>query len=148
MPNVNKMPTFKSAMTACSEPSFEPNGITANVNSAGTIATAGASQKYALRAYAGVKSSLRMNFSPSAAGWSSPNGPTRLGPMRSWIHAEMRRSATTEYATIGSTTANTAITIFSKLKIANCSFEVKLVNQSVIFSNLHRHSVITQRGPI
>src|SRR5580765_3671170 len=29
---------------------------------------------------------------PSAIGWSRPAGPTRLGPIRSWIQAETRRS--------------------------------------------------------
>src|SRR4051812_14919693 len=39
-----------------------------------------------------MTSSLRKNFPPSASGWSSPPGPTRFGPRRSCIHAEILRS--------------------------------------------------------
>ena len=30
---------------------------------------------------------------PSASDWSSPNGPTRVGPSRSWMRPETLRSA-------------------------------------------------------
>src|SRR5688572_20372802 len=46
-----------------------------------------------------------MNFSPSAIGWSSPFGPTRLGPSRSCTHAATLRSSRIKYATVPSTTA-------------------------------------------
>jgi hypothetical protein len=49
IPNVYRMPTSRSARTMRSDPSREPKGMTAIVTRAGTIASAGASQKYTLR---------------------------------------------------------------------------------------------------
>src|SRR5512132_1538405 len=39
-----------------------------------------------------MMSSLKKNFMASASGWRRPNGPTRLGPGRSWIRPAPRRS--------------------------------------------------------
>src|SRR5215831_13283964 len=39
-----------------------------------------------------MMSSLKKNLSASASGWRRPNGPTRLGPGRSWISPAPRRS--------------------------------------------------------
>ena len=55
-------------------------GITANVTNAGIIASIGPRRKYNLDAEAGNVSSFSKFFKPSAIGWSSPIGPTLLGP--------------------------------------------------------------------
>src|SRR6478609_11961896 len=34
-----------------------------------------------------------MSFTRSAIGWSSPNGPTRFGPRRTWNRPRSRRSS-------------------------------------------------------
>src|SRR5256886_11461800 len=75
------------------------NGITANVKSAGMKDIAGASMNRTLSAWAGRVSSLTRFLSPSAAGCNRPCGPTRFGPSRSCIHAQMRRSARVSSAT-------------------------------------------------
>jgi hypothetical protein len=74
-------------------------GMTAHVISAGMKASAGASTNSDLFAASGYVSSFMMFLSPSAAGWSRPPGPTRFGPCRSWIHAEIFRSASVRSAT-------------------------------------------------
>src|SRR6185312_2299837 len=40
----------------------------------------------------GSRLSLRISLTRSAIGWSSPNGPTRLGPSRTWKRPSRRRS--------------------------------------------------------
>ena len=70
-----------------------PNGITANVTNAGTVAITGARRKTALSAAFGIRSSFSASFTPSASDWSSPNGPCTLGPMRCCIRATTRRSS-------------------------------------------------------
>ena len=51
-----------------------------------------------------------MNFSPSASGCSSPNGPTRCGPQRFCMWPTSLRSSQVVYATAVSSTTS-AITI-------------------------------------
>src|SRR5271169_4204088 len=92
-----------------------------------------------------------MNFNPSASGWKIPsrtrNGPTtgiefmnggaqRFGPTRSWIHAEILRSASTEYATRPCTTPTT-MAILTMLKM------IKF--QSML--DWHRHAGVAQARP-
>ena len=87
------------------------NGITAKVSSAGTKDIAGASRNSTLSAWAGSVSSLSRFLSPSAAGWNSPCGPTRLGPRRSCIQAQMRRSASVSRATPTMITVKTTMVL-------------------------------------
>jgi hypothetical protein len=98
-----RMPMGMSATTMSTTPqgvfSGAAKGITAKVTRAGATEIIGPSTKKSFEDLAGRVSSLRMFLSPSAMGCSSPNGPTRLGPMRSWIQAEIRRSARVVYAT-------------------------------------------------
>jgi hypothetical protein len=61
--------------------------------------SAGATVKSQRFACAGKVSSLRMFFTPSAAGWSRPAQPTRLGPWRFCIHALTFRSISVRSAT-------------------------------------------------
>src|SRR5215467_3663435 len=70
-----------------------------------------------LYTYGGVRSSLRMNFSPSANGCSNPNGPTRVGPHRFWMCAETLRSSQTLYATTVSSTKITPTDLISETTI-------------------------------
>ena len=44
MPNVNRIPTSRSAMTIFCAPSIEPNGTTASTTNDGTSTSAGAIQ--------------------------------------------------------------------------------------------------------
>jgi hypothetical protein len=68
---------------------------------------AGASRNSHRLAKAGKVSSLRMFLSPSAAGWSSPAGPTRFGPRRFCIQALTFRSISVSSATPTMMTVNT-----------------------------------------
>ena len=79
-----------------------PNGIVATSVKTIPIAIIGARMKSSLSALGGMKSSFVKNFSPSAAGCSSPASrnslpkilmTARFGPMRSWIIELCRRSA-------------------------------------------------------
>jgi hypothetical protein len=79
-----------------------PNGMTAVSASTGTIAKIGARLKRSLSAFGGMKSSLKKNFTPSAAVCRRPAmrssnlpslSPARFGPTRSWI-IELRRRST------------------------------------------------------
>ena len=54
----------------------------------------------------GTTISLSISFSTSANGCSSPNGPTRFGPMRAWIDPITRRSASVRNAMIRMTLMN------------------------------------------
>ncbi len=63
-------------------------------------------------------------------------GAQRFGPTRSWIHAEILRSASTEYATRPCTTPTTTaiLTILKMIKF-----------QSIL--DLHRHTGVAQARP-
>jgi hypothetical protein len=69
--------------------------------------SAGASRNSHRLANAGNVSSFRMFFRPSAAGWSRPAGPTRLGPRRFCIQALTFRSMSVSRATPTMMTVNT-----------------------------------------
>jgi hypothetical protein len=62
--------------------SFGPQGMIASVATAVTIEITGAMAIIHGTAVSGVELSFESSFSTSAIGWSSPFGPTRLGPMR------------------------------------------------------------------
>ena len=97
------MPIGMSAISMSTTPqgvgSGAATGITAKVTSAGTVARIGPRMKYSFAELAGSVSSLRKFLTPSASGWNRPKGPTRFGPLRSWIHAATRRSASVAQAT-------------------------------------------------
>ncbi len=59
-----------------------PKGITAHTRNDGMKISAGASMNTNFSALAGVRSSLAKSLRTSAMGWSTPRGPTRLGPIR------------------------------------------------------------------
>jgi len=61
------------------------NGITAQATSAGAKASSGAITNRNLLAFAGTMISFRISLSASASGCSQPRGPTRFGPMRTWM---------------------------------------------------------------
>src|SRR5208282_3978912 len=82
------MPTFKSETT---HPSA--TGITAQEESARTVAMSGASKKIVLFAPAGIIGSLSTNLRKSAKDCKSPKAPTTLGPRLSWTAAQIFRSA-------------------------------------------------------
>ena len=81
------MPTLMSAMT---QPSS--NGTTAQAISAVMKVIMGAMRNSTALALEGTIVSFSTSFRPSAKGCSSPNGPTTLGPRRSWIDAQTLRS--------------------------------------------------------
>ena len=70
-----------------------PNGRARNPQNAAQNARYGARRNRNLSAVAGATSSFEMSLMPSASDWSSPNGPTRVGPRRSWMRADTLRSA-------------------------------------------------------
>jgi hypothetical protein len=69
-----------------------PQGITTPVIKAVVMARAGPRKKSVRLAPAGMKSSFMNIFTPSASGCRMPNGPARLGPIRSCRKAATLRS--------------------------------------------------------
>ena len=59
-----------------------PIGTRPKVMIAGTSTRNGANLKTVRSASEGIRSSFRINLSPSARVWSRPNGPQRWGPIR------------------------------------------------------------------
>src|SRR5581483_7441885 len=70
-----------------------PNGSARKPQNAAQNARYGASLNRKRSAPVGATSSLLMSLMPSASDCSSPNGPTRVGPSRSWMRADTLRSA-------------------------------------------------------
>src|SRR5438105_7332723 len=79
--------------------SVSENGITAHAASAGPSDNIGAMKNSQRFAPVGTTISLNSILSTSANGCSKPSGPTRLGPMRTWIQPITLRSASVRYAT-------------------------------------------------
>ncbi len=75
------MTKSRLASTLASTSSGE-KGMTAQAARAGAMESMGASRKRALSAPEGMTISFMRSFTASMMGWSSPLGPTRLGPMR------------------------------------------------------------------
>src|SRR6185503_1383332 len=96
-------PMFTSAMTAQSG----PNGMTEKTMNADATAMYGAKKKIQRSAFSGMKSSLTSSLRPSAIGCSSPHGPTRIGPSRACMNAEIFRSRYVAYATQSATSVTT-----------------------------------------
>ena len=86
-PSTNRTPMFRRPRKLIS-----PNGTTATTKSVGANRTIGARAITQRSASSGVVSSLVISFTRSAIGWSSPNGPQRLGPSRFWNRPSVRRS--------------------------------------------------------
>src|ERR1051326_1750661 len=85
--------------------------MTENDASAVNVEMTGANQNSALSDSVGTMSSLSSNLSASAIGCSSPWGPTRMGPRRTWKSARTFRSTSTMYpATSGNSAMITTIT--------------------------------------
>src|SRR5439155_7469996 len=94
-----------------------PNGMTAMEVTAKTTAIIGAATYSGLYTCGGVKSSLKRNFTPSAAGCNSPNGPTRVGPQRFCMCPTTLRSSQTVYATAVSSTPRTIADLITDARI-------------------------------
>ena len=77
-------------MLAITKPS--PNGTTAQAISAVRKVIIGAMRNSMPLALDGTIVSFSISLRPSAKGCSRPNGPTTLGPRRSWIDAQTLRS--------------------------------------------------------
>src|SRR5664280_2188629 len=89
---ITSRPTFTSATKM-----FLANGRTAKAVSAVMVETQGANQKMALSAFDGMMSSLSSSLKASAIGCSSPCGPVRMGPRRTWKSASTLRSTSERY---------------------------------------------------
>jgi hypothetical protein len=76
----NRMATLRLAITASGA-----NGTTSHTSAAGRNMAIGAPRKIQRSARPGETFSLVKSLKTSAAGWSSPRGPTRLGPYRIWM---------------------------------------------------------------
>src|SRR5215510_8641615 len=83
--STSSRPMLTSAITAQSG----PNGMTEKTMNADATAMYGAKKKIQRSAFSGMKSSLVNSLRPSAMGCSSPHGPTRIGPSRACINAEI-----------------------------------------------------------
>jgi len=68
------------------------NGTTAAAPSAASAARNGTRLKIAGSAFWGTMSSFWRSLRRSATGWSSPDGPTSVGPRRVWSRAANFRS--------------------------------------------------------
>src|SRR6185369_653162 len=101
--STSRRPILTSAITAQSG----PNGITEKTMKAEATAMYGAKKKIQRSAFSGMKSSLVSSLSPSAIGWSNPHGPTRIGPRRACMKAEIFRSRYVAYATQSATKVTT-----------------------------------------
>src|SRR5512134_423165 len=85
-----------------------PKGTTTKAAKEPTKTKYGASLKRSRSAFAGMMSSLRTSFTPSARNWRIPRGPTRLGPIRAWMSPATLRS--TSDPTPSNVRANTRMT--------------------------------------
>src|SRR5712671_3523494 len=110
-----------------------PNGITEIAVIANTTAMIGEAIYNVLYTYGCVRSSLKMNLTPSASGCNRPKGPTFVGPQRFWIRADTLRSSQTLYATAVSRTKITAadlmIEMIAKVTMLN---EVPVISVVVL----------------
>src|SRR6185369_3921652 len=86
--STSSKPIFTSAITAQSG----PNGTTEKTMNADATAMYGAKKKIQRSALSGMKSSFTSSLMPSAIGCSNPHGPTRIGPSRACINADIFRS--------------------------------------------------------
>src|ERR1700722_5832703 len=83
IPRMKSSPTLTWAISqwnSCPNQLLVPQGITAYASNAAPPARLGPTRYRTLSRCAGATFSLKKSFRPSAAGWSIPNGPTRLGP--------------------------------------------------------------------
>src|SRR5512147_2400155 len=104
---------FRSAAVSPS-----PNGTTTKAANEPTKTRYGASLKRNRSAFAGMMSSLRTSFTPSARNWRMPLGPTRLGPIRAWMSPATFRSTsdpTPSKVRAKTRTATPAATISARL---------------------------------
>ena len=69
-----------------------PKGTTAQAAIAGMMVITGPMKNKPLLAWVGTKISLVKSLSASAIGCSNPQGPTRLGPIRTCIQPKNLRS--------------------------------------------------------
>src|ERR1044072_9521394 len=97
--STSNKPMLTSAITAQSG----PNGMTEKTMNAEATAMNGPKRKIQRVALSGMKSSFVRNFNPSAIGGSSPHGPTRIGPRRACMNAEILRSRYVAQATQSAT---------------------------------------------
>ena len=95
---------------------MEPKGITEKLTKGGTKASIGARTYRNRLAWLGIISSLNKNLMRSASGCKDPWNPTRLGPIRSWMKADILRSRWTLSAQKLSRTKITDSILTSKSK--------------------------------
>src|SRR5215217_1455921 len=124
MASTNSRPTLRSVSWARWLPIPSPTGITEKARKAGIIMITGASPYRILSALLGRTSSLKNSLMPSARVWSTPKGPTRLGPTRVCMKATMRRSSQMVSSTVTIRAANTPTTLTSMM---NTSHTVPLI---------------------
>src|SRR5260370_24088453 len=104
-------------------------GITAIEVRAKITAINGAAIYSGLYTCGGVRSSLKRNLMPSAAGCSSPNGPTRVGPQRFCMCPTTFRSNHTVYATAVSSTNRVSADLITETRM-----KVPMLNDGHSFS--------------
>ena len=82
--------------------------MTEKARKAGTAESTGAIQYTGLSASAGMISSLKASFTPSASDCRMPHGPVRFGPIRFCIRPTTLRSNTIENSVMTTRNTNTA----------------------------------------
>ncbi len=80
-------------MASASPLGVRANGISEPVVMAITTISVGASAWIKRLPSTGTMSSLNSSLNTSANGCKMPRGPTRSGPLRSWMNADTTRSA-------------------------------------------------------
>src|SRR5258706_1726309 len=115
---VNARTTSRPASTLATT-QFGVNGTIAHTAIAGATDSAGAIRNKALLAPVGTICSLSSSFTASAIGCRVPQGPTRLGPRRTWIQPITQRSTNWKYSTNSSRGTTTMTIIVTALARAN-----------------------------
>ena len=91
--------TYSSPSSRSRSTSVGLDGIVTQMTKLGTNSTSGAIQYTHRSTQLGMMSSLPMSFTTSATGWSTPCGPTRIGPMRICSRPRYLRSSSTSEIT-------------------------------------------------
>src|SRR5215210_4487527 len=102
--STNSKPMLMSVIT----PQSGPNGTTAKTTKAAATEMNGAKKKMYGSALSGRRSSFVSNLIASAMGCNRPYGPTRIGPRRACMKAEIFRSRYDAYKAQTATPVTTA----------------------------------------
>ena len=129
-------------MSAIAQPSA--TGITAQAIMASAKVSIGAIRNRMRLAPLGTMVSFMNILMASAKGWNRPNGPTTLGPRRSWIAAMILRSARVIIATATSNGTSSARALATVRRVKPTGW---LNRKSIIAATRLPEFVAPWRGP-